>query len=67
MPMGQQLTDAHGRVAGRIVKRTGGRFELRDHTGRTIGSYDPRTDGTENRTGRSFGKGSLLAALLIPK
>ena len=58
------LKDSQGRLLGKISKRNDGRHELRDHTGRTLGIYDPKLNRTVDRTGRDVGRGNLLAMLL---
>ena len=60
----QYLRDREGRTIGKIEDRDAGKIEIRDKFGRLAGSYDPKSNNTRDREGRSVGKGNLLTTLL---
>ena len=60
----QELRDGNGKLIGRIKTLSNGKLEIRNPTGRFCGSYDPKSNETRDHTGRLFGKGNLLDALL---
>ena len=60
----RELRDSSNRLLGKIKTLSSGKMELRDHTNRFKGTYDPKTDETRDHTNRLVGKGNLLTALL---
>lgn len=60
----QILKDKSGRVIGRIDEE-GGKYVLKDRSGKRLGYYNPKTDKTFDKSGKSVGKGNLLDALLV--
>ena len=58
------LRDSTGRRIGEIETQHDGRQVIRDATDRRLGEYDPRSDVTRDISGRRFGQGNLLTALL---
>jgi hypothetical protein len=59
----QELRDPHGKLLGRI-QQNGGKFEIRDATGKLKGRFDPSANETRDAFGKLVGKGNLLATLL---
>ncbi len=55
----------NGHTLGYIETRSNGEVVAKLANGRTVGTYDPRTDKTKLPNGREYGKGNLLAALII--
>ena len=60
----QELRDRTHRLLGKIKTLSNGKLELRDHTNRLKGIYDPKRDETRDHTNHMVGKGNLLATLL---
>jgi len=58
------LRDRSGRNLGKIKKRSDGKLEGRDHTGRLKGIYDPKRDETRDARGTRVGDGNLLSSLI---
>ena len=61
--MTQVLKDKSNRVIGRI-KSQGGRLVIFDAANRKLGSYNPKTDITYDKSNRKVGTGNLLTTLL---
>ncbi|MBI1824343.1 MAG: hypothetical protein HYR80_09565 [Nitrospirae bacterium] len=59
----QDLRDNAGRLIGKI-RMTGIKYEGRDAAGRLKGTYDPKSNDTRDASGKLFGKGNLLSALI---
>ena len=62
--MRHRLTDRQGRTDTFVDDEPSSRRVLRARDGRTLGSYDPRTDETRDRRGLLVGRGDQLARLL---
>ena len=60
----QQIKDRGGRLVGIIKTLPNGRQEIRDPSGRSLGTYDPKTNKTKDSTGRLVATGNVLTALL---
>lgn len=60
----QDLRDNSNRLIGKIETLSNGKLELRDHTNRLKGTYDPKTNETRDYTNRLIGTGNLLTTLL---
>ena len=62
--MAQDLRDNTGKLIGRIHTLSNDKLEIRNASGRKLGTYDPGTNQTRDHTGRLVGKGNLLTMLL---
>ncbi len=60
----QELRDKSNRLLGKIKALSNGKLELRDHTNRLKGTYDPKSNETRDHTNRLVGKGNMLTTLL---
>ncbi|HET6385550.1 MAG TPA: hypothetical protein VFJ58_19320 [Armatimonadota bacterium] len=60
----QELRDRAGRLIGKIRATNSGRLEGRNAAGQLKGTYDPKSDTTKDHTGRTIGRGNLLAVLI---
>lgn len=61
----QTLKSPNGRMLGYIDTQSNGEMLAKLPTRRTVGKYDPKRDKTYLPTGREFGKGNLLSALIM--
>lgn len=62
--MTEDLRDKTGKLIGRIHTLSNNKLEIRNASGRKLGTYDPGTNQTRDHTGRLVGKGNLLTMLL---
>lgn len=60
----QILRDRTNKLIGKIKTLRNGKMELRDHTNRLLGTYNPKSNETRDRTNKLIGKGNLLTTLL---
>jgi len=60
----QVLKDKQGRTIGKISTSSNGVQTIKDPSGRTKGTYDPKTNKTKDAQGRLVGSGNLLTTLL---
>ena len=60
----QEIRDKNRRLLGKIKSISGGRFEIRNATGKLLGKYDPKQNETRNASGGLVGKGNQLTTLL---
>lgn len=58
------LKDKTGRTIARISTASNDVQTIKDATGHTKGTYDPKTNKTKDSTGHIVGTGNLLATLL---
>lgn len=48
------------------IKPYGSKLEIRDHLGRILGTYDPKSNETRDPLGRLVAKGNVLSSLISP-
>lgn len=60
----EEFRDPQNRLLGKIVTRSDGRIEARDHRNRLLGTYDPRAGVTYDHNNRVVGRGNFLPALI---
>ena len=60
----QQLRDKNGKLMGTIKTLANGKMEIRDHTGRCKGTFDPKTNETRDPNNKVVGRGNFLSTLL---
>lgn len=60
----QELRTPTGTLIGYIESDSSGRLIGRTATGRTVGSYDPKSDVTRTPTGATYGRGNMLSVLI---
>lgn len=61
--MGDILKDKNGNKIAEI-KSQGGRLVIVDRGGNKLGSYDPNTNTTYDKSGNKYGSGNLLTSLI---
>ena len=62
--MGEEtLRDRSGKLLGKIKDMNNGK-EVRDSSGRKLGSYNKKSNDTRDSNGRLIGKGNLLSSFL---
>lgn len=61
------LKDPLGQILGTIETTSNGNQKLRDYVGKTLGTYDKKTNTTRNYLGQLIGTGNLLTTLLNRK
>lgn len=61
--MSEKMKDRFGRTLGTKTE-VGGRTQVRDGTGRILGSYDPKTNKTRDSSGRVVGTGDYSSSLI---
>jgi hypothetical protein len=52
-------------TVGHIETKSNGEMVAKLASGKTVGSYNPKTDKTKLPSGKEFGKGNLLSALIM--
>jgi len=60
----EDLRDRTGKLIGKIHTFSNGKQEIRNASGKKLGTYDPSSNTTRDYTGRLVGKGNLLTMLL---
>ena len=60
----EELRDAQNRLIGKMVTRSDGRIEGRDHRNRLLGVFDPQANVTYDRNSRVVGRGNFLPVLI---
>jgi hypothetical protein len=60
----QVLKDKKGHMIGKIFTARNGVQTIKDATGHTKGTYDPKTNKTKDARGHTVGTGNLLTTLL---
>jgi len=61
------ILDASGAVIGYENDVSPHRQEIRDRAGSLLGTFNPRTDKTQDRSGRVISNSGDIRASLIPK
>lgn len=61
------LRDPLGQILGTIETTSNGNQKLKDYVGKTLGTYDKKTNTTRNYLGQLVGTGNLLTTLLNRK
>lgn len=60
----QVLKDNRGHIIGKISTASNGVQTIKDASGHTKGTYDPRTNKTRDARGHEVGTGNQLTTLL---
>jgi len=58
------LRDQYGKIIGKIHTLSNGKMEIRNSSGKKLGTYDPKTNYTRDQWNKIIGRGNLLTTLL---